>query len=91
VALAIPVADPDRDGAAAGPLADDEVAGAAVIAAGRVIGRARGVLDVPGGPLLMVDGDGREHLIPYRAPILVRTDRARREITIDPPPGLLEL
>jgi len=68
-----------------------EVAGATVIAAGRVVGVAQEVLMVPGGPLLLVIGNDREHLIPYRPPILVGTDRARREITVDPPPGLLEL
>jgi len=77
--------------AAEGPLRDDEVAGATVLAAGRPIGTARQVLDVPGGPLLVVDGVEREHLIPYRPPILISTDRVRREIVIDPPPGLLEL
>jgi 16S rRNA processing protein RimM len=91
VALGIPEPDQAVGVATPGPLADHEVAGAAVIAAGRELGKARQVLDVPGGPLLLVDGKGREHLIPYRAPILVATDRVRREITIDPPPGLLEL
>ena len=76
---------------AEGPLRADEVPGAAVMVAGREIGRARQLLDVPGGPLLVVDGPEREHLIPYRPPILVETDRVRREIVIDPPPGLLEL
>jgi len=76
---------------AEGPLRAEEVAGAAVLVAGREIGKARQVLDIPGGPLLVVDGAGREHLIPYRSPILVSTDRTRREIVIDPPPGLLEL
>jgi ribosomal 30S subunit maturation factor RimM len=41
--------------------------------------------------LLMVDVDGREVLVPFRPPILVAVDRERREISIDPPPGLLEL
>jgi 16S rRNA processing protein RimM len=68
-----------------------EVAGATVVAAGRVVGVAREVLMLPGGPMLVVTGNDREHLIPYRPPILVGTDRARREITVDPPPGLLEL
>ena len=81
--------DPADDGT--GPLRDHEVPGATVLAGGKVIGTARQVLDVPGGPLLVVDGDGREHLIPYRPPILVETVRARREIVVDPPPGLLEL
>lgn len=68
-----------------------EVAGATVIAEGRVVGVAREVLMLPGGPMLVVTGNDREHLIPYRPPILVGTDRTRREITVDPPPGLLEL
>jgi 16S rRNA processing protein RimM len=88
VTLGIPDAEPD-DGT--GPLRDHEVPGALVRARGRVIGTARQVLHVPGGPLLVVDGDGREYLIPYRPPILVEAARARREIVIDPPPGLLEL
>lgn len=91
VALGIPEPVPVVEAITPGPLADHELPGAAVIVAGREIGRARQVMDVPGGPLLVVDGNGREHLIPYRAPILVATDRVRREITIDPPPGLLEL
>jgi 16S rRNA processing protein RimM len=72
-------------------LPDHEVPGAVVMVEGRAIGTARQVLEVPGGPLLVVEGAGREYLIPYRPPILVETVRARREIVIDPPPGLLEL
>jgi len=87
VALGIP----DERGEDATELLLHEVPGAKVLVAGRVLGVAREVLLVPGGPLLVVDGEEREHLIPYRAPILVGTDRARREITVDPPPGLLEL
>lgn len=90
VTFGIPREDaPGDDGS--GALRDHEVPGATVVADGRVIGTARAVLQVPGGPLLVVDGDGKEHLIPYRAPILVATDRERREILIDPPAGLLEL
>jgi len=89
VTFGVPVTE--EEDVAEGPLRADEVPGAAVIAEGREIGTARQVLDVPGGPLLVVDGDGREHLIPYRPPILVSTDRLRREIVINPPPGLLEL
>jgi 16S rRNA processing protein RimM len=50
-----------------------------------------GLIPVPGGSLLAVDVEGREVLLPYRPPILVRVDRERREIEIDPPAGLLEL
>lgn len=72
-------------------LPEHEVPGAAVLVGERVIGTARTVVPVPGGALLVVDGPEREMLIPYRPPIVVRTDRARREIVIGPPPGLLEL
>jgi len=83
------VPDPTDDGS--GPLREHEIPGATVLARGQVIGTVRQVLQIPGGPMLVVDGGGREYLIPYRPPILVETDRARREIVVDPPPGLLEL
>lgn len=87
--LAVPEAAVDDD--PDGPLRDHEVAGAAVMAAGREIGRAVRVLPIPAAPVLVVDCEGRELLVPYRPPILVGSDRARRTIEIDPPPGLLEL
>lgn len=68
-----------------------ELPGSRVTAGGRTVGTVTDVARVPGGELLLVDADGRELLIPFRAPIVVRLDRARREIAIDPPPGLLEL
>lgn len=67
------------------------MAGAAVTRRGERVGTALGLVPVPGGTLLSVDLGGREALVPFRAPILVRVDRERREIEIDPPPGLLEL
>jgi 16S rRNA processing protein RimM len=74
-----------------GSLTADELAGATVTAAGRPIGTARGLIPVPGGELLVIEYQGREVLIPFRAPIVERVDRAEREIAIAPPPGLLEL
>lgn len=68
-----------------------ELPGSRVTAGGRTVGTVTDVARVPGGELLMVDVDGRELLIPFRAPIVVRLDRAQREVEIDPPPGLLEL
>jgi 16S rRNA processing protein RimM len=68
-----------------------EIPGAEVVAAGQVIGIARELVGGPGAELLVVEAEGREHLIPFRAPILVRLDRAARRIEIEPPPGLLEL
>jgi 16S rRNA processing protein RimM len=73
------------------PLTGDELVGMTVTAAGATIGPVRRVLRVPGGELLEVEYQGREVLVPFRAPIVRRTDRTAREIAIDPPPGLLEL
>jgi 16S rRNA processing protein RimM len=89
VALGIP---PGELGPPAhGGLAAHEVAGAAVVQRGERVGTALGLVPVPGGMLLVVEVDGREVLVPFRPPILVGVDRDRREIAIDPPPGLLEL
>lgn len=68
-----------------------EIPGAEVVAAGEVIGIARELVGVAGAELLVMEVQGREHLIPFRAPILKRLDRAARRIEVDLPPGLLEL
>ncbi|MEE8116136.1 MAG: ribosome maturation factor RimM [Gemmatimonadales bacterium] len=68
-----------------------EVPGALVVAQGRELGVAVGLVDVPGGELLAVEIDGREVLLPFRKPIVQRIDRSARRIEVDPPPGLLEL
>jgi 16S rRNA processing protein RimM len=68
-----------------------EIPGAQVVAAGKVIGIAREVVGAASLQLLVVEAEGREHLIPFRAPILKRLDRAARRIEVDLPPGLLEL
>lgn len=68
-----------------------EVAGAAVLRGDTRVGTATALIPIPGGVLLAVAVEGREVLVPYRAPIVVRVDPSRREIEIDPPEGLLEL
>ncbi len=68
-----------------------EIPGATVVAHGDTVGVARELLTVQGGQVLAVERDGREVLIPFRPPFLVRVDRARRTIEVDPPAGLLEL
>jgi len=68
-----------------------EVPGTTVVAGDRVVGQAAGLMDIPGGRLLVVDVGGREVLVPFRTPIVRRIDRRKRTIEIDPPPGLLEL
>jgi ribosomal 30S subunit maturation factor RimM len=68
-----------------------EIPGAEVVAGGAVIGIARELVGDAGAELLVMDARGREHLIPFRAPILKRLDRAARRIEVELPPGLLEL
>ena len=68
-----------------------EIPGAQVVERGEVIGVAREVVGEPGAELLVMEAGGKEHLIPFRAPILRRLDRATRQIEVELPPGLLEL
>ena len=58
---------------------------------GSAVGPVADVFEAPQGPMLMVRGPAKEHLIPF-APWLVRhVDRAARRIEIEPPAGLLEV
>ncbi len=68
-----------------------EIPGAEVMEAGAVIGIARELVGTPGAELLVIEAQGREHLIPFRAPIVIGLDRAARRIEVALPPGLLEL
>lgn len=54
------------------------------------VGQVTEVLEAPQGLLLVVKGD-KEHLIPFRAGIVRRVDRAAKMVTVTPPEGLLEL
>lgn len=59
---------------------------------GRPLGTAAGLEATPAGPMLTVDtGGGREALVPWTRPIVVRVEKGRRRIVLDPPEGLLEL
>lgn len=75
---------------AAGQMYLHEVAGATVVADGRVIGVARELVG-PHAELLAIDAAGKEHLIPFRPPIVRAIDREARRIEVELPPGLLEL
>ena len=68
-----------------------EIPGSSVIVDGSIVGSASGLIDVPGGRLLIVDIDGREVFVPFREPIVTKVDRVARSIEIDPPAGLLEI
>ena len=68
-----------------------EVPGSRVVEGGVEIGVAKDIVEGPGGSLLVLERHGREHLIPFRAPIVVRLERASRTIEVALPPGLLEI
>ena len=68
-----------------------EIPGALVVEDGVEIGIVREIVGVPGGNVLVVERDGREHLIPFRDPIVKRLDRENRRIEVVLPPGLLEV
>lgn len=68
-----------------------EIPGTPVVVGDEVVGVAKEVLSGPGGDLLALDIGGKELLVPFRKPIVKRVDRARRQIELDPPEGLLEL
>ncbi|UCG85555.1 MAG: 16S rRNA processing protein RimM [Gemmatimonadota bacterium] len=70
---------------------EHEAPGATVVVRGEPLGTVTRVLDAAGQKLLAVDMNGREVLVPFRKPIVVRIDRAAGLIEIDPPVGLLEL
>jgi 16S rRNA processing protein RimM len=61
-------------------------------AAQRRLGVASGLESTPAGPMLTVRSeDGREALVPWTHPIVVRVDRSERRIVLDPPEGLFDL
>lgn len=68
-----------------------EIPGSTVVENGAEIGVVREVVGVPGGQVLVVVRNGREHLIPFRAPIVRRLDRTNRRIEVELPAGLLEV
>jgi 16S rRNA processing protein RimM len=68
-----------------------EIPGSTVVEAGVEIGVVKEVVGVPGGRVLVVEQNGKEHLIPFREPIVQRLDRATRVIEVVLPAGLLEV
>lgn len=58
---------------------------------GGTIGTVVKVDDTTGTSVLVVQGRGREMLIPFATEICVTIDVAARRIVVAPPPGLLEL
>ena len=68
-----------------------EIPGSVVIENGAEIGLVKDVLGVPGGQVLVMESDGKDHLIPFREPIIRRLDRENRRVEVELPPGLLEV
>lgn len=61
-------------------------------AAGRRLGSVAGLETTPAGAMLTVAlASGREVLVPWTYPIVVRVDREARRVVLDPPEGLLDL
>jgi 16S rRNA processing protein RimM len=58
---------------------------------GRPVGALSGIEPSPAHDLWVVRGDGREHLIPAVAEIVVDVDLGGRRVVIRPPEGLLDL
>ena len=68
-----------------------EIPGAQVVEGNVVLGIAKEVVGKPGDEFLVFESEDREHIIPFKAPIVVAVNRPERKIEVDLPPGLLEL
>lgn len=58
--------------------------------AGTVLGRVRELMRTGGTELLVVEGSGKEYLIPFADAICPEVDVERKRIVVDPPEGLLD-
>ena len=58
---------------------------------GKMTGRVKDVLSAGSGDLLVVEGEGKEILIPFHESICLEVDVPGKRIRIDPPEGLLDL
>lgn len=78
------------------PLDEDEfyeyhlVGSEVVTVEGNRLGRVRRVMRTGGTDVLVVEGEGREHLIPFADEICTGVDTRARKITVDAPEGLLD-
>jgi 16S rRNA processing protein RimM len=55
------------------------------------IGFAQQVIDLTANPLLQIDWNGKEVLVPLFKGLVQRVDRNTKQLTVDLPPGLLDL
>ena len=68
-----------------------DLIGMSVCEADRTIGVVRDVYDQPGAPLLALDVDGHERLVPFEAELVVALDFEAREVHMKLPAGLLDI
>ena len=68
-----------------------DLIGMSVCDADMTIGVIREVYDQPGAPLLALDVDGRERLIPFEAELVVELDFEAGEVHMKLPAGLLDI
>lgn len=68
----------------------DLVGVAVVTEEGTPVGTVREVFPTGSNDVLVVEGDGREHLIPLIADVVVDIDAEARRVVIRPLPGLLD-
>lgn len=68
-----------------------DLIGMSVCEADMTIGVVREVYDQPGAPLLALEVDGRERLIPFEADLVVELDFEAGEVHMKLPAGLLDI
>lgn len=56
-----------------------------------VLGRVTDVSDSPVNPLLQVDYNGKDVLIPFQSDFILHIDPKKRTISLQTPPGLIDL
>jgi len=71
--------------------ASDLVGLVARTGSGDELGPVRDVLDLAGAQYLVIEIDGREHLVPFVAAIVPTVDIAGGAVVLDPPEGLFDL
>lgn len=82
----------DAGDAGDGEYWDHELLGlTAVTTGGTKLGPVTDVVHVPGSPLLAIDVNGREVLVPFVEAIVPEVDVAGGRLVVDPPEGLLDL
>ena len=71
---------------------DWELEGCTVKVGDKSIGEVRSIMRTGGAEILVInDSTGKEQLVPFAEPIVVKIDPETKTIVVDPPEGLLDL